>query len=106
MSITSEVKRPVLYGRSGSAVAEATPNEVGNLIRGWREHRRLSQLDLAGAAGISTRHLSFIETGRSQPSRHVILRLAEELAVPLRGRNALLLTAGFAPAYRETPLAD
>ena len=76
------------------------------MIRGWRERRRLSQMDLAGAADISTRHLSFVETGRARPSRRVLLRLAEELAIPLRGRNALLLAAGFAPAYPETPLAD
>jgi transcriptional regulator with XRE-family HTH domain len=84
----------------------ASPSDAGNLLRAWRERRRLSQLELAGAADISTRHLSFIETGRAQPSRRVLLRLAEELAVPLRGRNAILLAAGFAPVYPETPLAD
>jgi transcriptional regulator with XRE-family HTH domain len=81
-------------------------NDAGTALRAWREQRRLSQLELALAAEISTRHLSFIETGRSQPSQRVLLRLAEELAVPLRGRNALLQAAGFAPAYPETPLAD
>ena len=107
MSTTSEVKRPARRDAERSPVTDAAPPAgVGNLLREWRERRRLSQLDLAGAAEISTRHLSFIETGRAQPSRHVLLRLAEELAIPLRGRNALLLAAGFAPAYPETPLAD
>lgn len=81
-------------------------HDAGILVRTWRERRRRSQLDLAGDAGISTRHLSFIETGRTQPSRRVLLQLAEALAVPLRGRNNLLLAAGYAPAYPETPLAD
>jgi transcriptional regulator with XRE-family HTH domain len=77
---------------------------VGTLLRQWRERRRLSQLDLALQAEISTRHLSFVETGRSRPSTEMILRLCEELDVPLRERNRLLLTAGYAPAYRERPL--
>ncbi|HZS08147.1 MAG TPA: helix-turn-helix transcriptional regulator [Blastocatellia bacterium] len=79
---------------------------VGNLLRKWRERRRLSQLDLACEAEISTRHLSFLETGRSQPSREMVLRLAEQLDVPLRERNALLLAAGYAPAFPERPLED
>jgi len=79
---------------------------VGALLRGWRQRRRLSQLDLALDANISTRHLSFVETGRAQPSRDMVLRLAEQLAVPLRERNALLAAAGFAPVYRERGLAD
>jgi transcriptional regulator with XRE-family HTH domain len=79
---------------------------VGNLLRKWRERRRLSQLDLASDAEISTRHLSFLETGRSQPSRDMVLRLAERLEVPLRERNALLIAAGYAPAYPERPLDD
>jgi transcriptional regulator with XRE-family HTH domain len=82
------------------------PRDAGAALRTWRELRRVSQLELALAADISPRHLSFIETGRSRPSRQVLLRLAEELAIPLRGRNALLLAAGYAPAYPETPLAD
>lgn len=77
---------------------------VGGLIAGWRRQRRRSQLDLALEAGISSRHLSFIETGRSRPSRDMVLRLCETLDVPLRARNDLLLAAGFAPAWRETPL--
>jgi transcriptional regulator with XRE-family HTH domain len=78
--------------------------EVGTLLREWRADRRLSQLALAGQAGVSARHLSFVETGRSRPTREMILRLAEELAVPLRARNALLLAGGFAPAYPEGDL--
>jgi transcriptional regulator with XRE-family HTH domain len=104
MSITSEVKRAIRAGHG--ATTAAPPSEAGEIVRWWRERRRMSQMELALAAEVSTRHLSFIETGRSRPSRRVLLRLAEELAVPLRGRNALLLAAGFAPAYAETPLAD
>jgi len=77
---------------------------IGVLMRAWRERRRLSQMELALDLGISTRHLSFIETGRSRPSRAMILRLAEGLDVPLRTRNDLLLAAGFAPVYAQTPL--
>lgn len=77
---------------------------VGLLLREWRRRRKLSQLDLALEAGTSTRHLSCVETGRARPSREMVLRLAEHLGVPLRDRNALLLAAGYAPAYRETPL--
>jgi transcriptional regulator with XRE-family HTH domain len=77
---------------------------VGELLRQWREHRRRSQLDLALDAEISTRHLSFVETGRSAPSREMVLRLAEQLDVPLRERNSLLLAAGYAPVYSESGL--
>jgi transcriptional regulator with XRE-family HTH domain len=83
---------------------EAAPRPVGEQLRGWRERRRMSQLDLAIEADISTRHLSFVETGRSKPSREMVLHLAERLDVPLRERNGLLLAAGYAPAYRETTL--
>jgi transcriptional regulator with XRE-family HTH domain len=76
----------------------------GPLLRRWRTRRRLSQLDLAGEAGVSTRHLSFIETGRAQPSREMVLLLARALDVPLRDRNALLTTAGHAPIYFATSL--
>lgn len=79
-------------------------SDVGELLREWRGNRRLSQLQLAGLTGVSTRHLSFVETGRARPTREMILRLAEELAVPLRARNALLLAGGFAPAYPEGDL--
>src|SRR5436853_7082682 len=75
---------------------------IGGLLREWRQRRHLSQLDLAGLAGVSSRHLSFVETGRSRPSREMVLHLAEELDVPLRERNSLLLAAGYAPAYRTT----
>lgn len=79
---------------------------VGLLLRQWREQRRLSQMALALDADISSRHLSFLETGRAQPSREMVLRLAEQLQVPLRERNTLLLAAGFAPAYPERSLDD
>ncbi|MFC0624279.1 helix-turn-helix domain-containing protein [Kribbella deserti] len=77
---------------------------VGELLRGWRERRRLSQLDLANEVEVSARHISFVETGRSQPSREMVLRLAEHLGVPLRDRNQLLLAAGYAPVYGEASL--
>jgi transcriptional regulator with XRE-family HTH domain len=76
---------------------------VGHLLRDWRQRRRLSQLELASESGVSTRHVSFVETGRSKPSRELVLHLAEHLEVPLRERNALLLAAGYAPAF---PAAD
>ena len=79
---------------------------AGALLRDWRRRRRLSQLDLAVNAEVSTRHLSFVETGRSKPSRELLLHLAEHLDVPLRERNDLLLAAGYAPAYRQRPLDD
>ncbi|MET7594272.1 helix-turn-helix domain-containing protein [Streptomyces sp. NPDC004082] len=79
---------------------------VGPLLRGWREQRRVSQLELALRAGSSARHISFVETGRSRPSEEMVLRLAEHLDVPVRERNALLLAAGYAPHYPETPLGD
>jgi transcriptional regulator with XRE-family HTH domain len=80
------------------------PRPVGEMLRRWREQRRLSQLELAGQADISTRHLSFVETSRALPSREMIFRLAEQLDVPLRDRNALLLAAGFAPEFSESAL--
>ncbi|HJV62159.1 MAG TPA: helix-turn-helix transcriptional regulator [Albitalea sp.] len=79
---------------------------VGHLIREWRQRRRLSQLDLACEADISTRHLSYVENGRASPSREMLMHLAERLDVPLRERNMLLAAAGYAPIYRERPLAD
>ncbi len=79
---------------------------VGALIRDWRKHRRLSQLDLASEAEISQRHLSFLESGRAQPSRDMVLHLAERLDLPLRERNALLVAAGFAPMFRERGYDD
>ena len=85
--------------------ARATP-AVGQLLREWRERRRISQLDLSIQADISARHLSFVETGRSQPTSGMILRLSEQLDVPLRERNALLLAGGYAPAYPEHSLDE
>jgi transcriptional regulator with XRE-family HTH domain len=79
---------------------------VGVLLRDWRQRRHMSQLDLACEAEVSTRHLSFLETGRSQPSREMVLHLAELLDVPLRERNALLIAAGYAPVFPERPLDD
>jgi transcriptional regulator with XRE-family HTH domain len=79
---------------------------IGDLLREWRQRRRLSQLTLACDAEISTRHLSFIETGRSQPSRAMILHLSEQLAIPMRDRNILLVAAGYAPIFPERSLDD
>jgi transcriptional regulator with XRE-family HTH domain len=89
-----------------SAVATSAPGaaSAGHLLREWRVRRRMSQLDLASEAGISARHLSFVETGRSRPSRAMLLHLAESLDVPLRERNPLLMAAGFAPTYQATDL--
>src|SRR5258708_37708904 len=81
---------------------EALP--VGNLLRTWRQRRRLSQLALACDAEISQRHLSFLESGRAAPSRDMILHLAEQLDIPLRDRNLLLIAPGLAPVYPERPL--
>jgi transcriptional regulator with XRE-family HTH domain len=89
------------------ALAEQhTEPQIGPLLRQWREQRRLSQLDLANQAGVSSRHVSFLETGRARPSRAMVLRLAEQLDVPMRERNPLLLAAGYAPVFAETPLSD
>jgi transcriptional regulator with XRE-family HTH domain len=82
------------------------PRTFGDHLRDWRRRRRVSQLDLASDAEISTRHLSFIETGRSVPSRGMVLKLAEVIDLPLRERNQLLLAAGYAPAYPERKLDD
>jgi len=79
---------------------------VGHLLREWRQRRRMSQLDFAVEAEISSKHLSFLETGRSQPSREMVLHLAELLDVPLRERNSLLIAAGFAPMFKEHALSD
>jgi transcriptional regulator with XRE-family HTH domain len=84
--------------------AQQPQRPVGELLRGWRERRRMTQLGLAIQADISTRHLSFVETGRSRPSRDMLLRLAEQLELPLRERNQLLLAGGYAPVYRQTSL--
>lgn len=83
----------------------AAPAHVGLLLREWRSARRLSQLDLALAAEVSTRHLSCVETGKAQPSRQLLMQLADALDMPLRERNALLVAAGYAARYPETALA-
>ncbi|MEU4192886.1 helix-turn-helix transcriptional regulator [Kribbella sp. NPDC026611] len=87
-----------------ATIDETFQRPVGELLRGWRERRRLSQLELANRVEVSTRHVSFVETGRSKPSREMVLRLAEHLDVPLRDRNQLLLAGGFAPIYTESSL--
>jgi len=89
-----------------STAPPTAADPFGTHLRHWRQHRRLSQLDLAHEAEVSTRHLSYVETGRAAPSREMVLRLAERLAVPLRERNALLVAAGFAPMYRQRSLDD
>jgi transcriptional regulator with XRE-family HTH domain len=86
--------------------AHSKTPDIGPMLRAWRERRRLSQLSLALDAGVSTRHLSFVETGRARPSREMVLHLAEQLDVPLRVRNTLLLSAGYAPAFPERGLDD
>jgi transcriptional regulator with XRE-family HTH domain len=107
--MTSEVTATVRnhrYRAAMTAIATARTTGVGELLREWRRRRRLSQLDLANDAEVSTRHLSFVETGRSTPSRELVLHLAEHLDVPLRERNSLLLAAGYAPVYRARSLDD
>ena len=99
--MTSEVTAGV---REGAYRPGMSASAVGPQLRRWRERRRLSQLELASRADVSTRHVSFVETGRSRPTPAMILRLAEHLDVPLRDRNALLVSGGFAPAYPEQPL--
>ncbi|PZT77952.1 MULTISPECIES: helix-turn-helix transcriptional regulator [unclassified Streptomyces] len=96
---------PCHGGRPARRVRSA-PVTVGELLRRWRHRRRVSQLDLALAAGVSARHVSLVETGKTNPSADMVLRLAERLDVPLRERNRLLLAAGFAPRYPERPLGD
>lgn len=106
-------------GRAGDYVRGNGANDVGGYVcvmqqaqsfgdhlRTWRQRRRMSQLDLASEAGISTRHLSFVETGRASPSRDMVLQLAEHLELPLREQNALLVAAGFAPRFGERKLDD
>ena len=92
--------------RTDTADAAPAGRGVGPLLRAWRERRRVSQLELALRADSSARHISFVETGRSRPSEEMVLRLAEHLDVPVRERNSLLLAAGYAPRYPETPLDD
>ena len=96
-----------MNAQSATARADRTqPAHIGDHLREWRQRRHLSQLDLAGDAEISARHLSFVETGRAAPSRDMVLKLAERLNVPLRERNVLLVAAGFAPAFPQRSLDD
>ncbi len=97
---------PATAQNGGQAAAPATRRSVGELLREWRQRRRMSQLLLATEADISTRHLSFVESGRAAPSREMVMHLAERLDVPLRERNTLLVAAGYAPLFRERPLTD
>ncbi len=90
----------------GPVRASGAEPGIGQLIREWRQRRRLSQMDLALNTGISARHLSFLETGRSKPSAEMVVRLAEQMEIPFRDRNRMLLAAGFAPAYRELEMAE
>src|SRR5258708_6428455 len=99
------INRMVDMAAISSAATSQAERSVGEIVRSWRRARGLSQLTLAGHAGFSTRHVSFIETGRTNPSREAVLALAEALNVPLRERNHLLERAGFARMFRETPLA-
>lgn len=103
----------IIGGMNTPSVAQTVPapgpaasRTVGDLLREWRQRRRMSQLLLAAEADISTRHLSFVESGRATPSREMVMHLAERLDVPLRARNALLVAAGYAPLFRERPLSD
>jgi transcriptional regulator with XRE-family HTH domain len=103
----------IIGGMNTLSLAQTVPSHtpaasrtVGDLLREWRQRRRMSQLLLATEADISTRHLSFVESGRALPSREMVMHLAERLEVPLRARNALLVAAGYAPLFRERPLSD
>jgi len=103
----------IISGMNTLSLAQGAPSapptasrSVGDLLREWRQRRRMSQLLLAAEAEISTRHLSFVESGRAMPSREMVMHLAERLDVPLRARNALLIAAGYAPLFRERPLSD
>ena len=103
--MTSEVMnraREPGYDRGMSVAANRPP--VGAMLREWRQRRRLSQFDLALEAGVSARHVSFVETGRARPSAEMVLHLAERLEIPLRDRNHLLLAAGYAPAFAQREL--
>src|SRR6266851_6097274 len=96
-----------MNAQSATARADRTkPAHIGDHLREWQQRRHLSQLDLAGDAEISARHLSFVETGRAAPSRDMVLKLAERLDVPLRERNVLLVAAGYAPAFPQRALDD
>lgn len=101
----SDVVTSIEPGR-GRPSRQSIDHGIGPLLRTWRARRRMSQLDLASLAEVSTRHLSYVETGRSRPSRELVLHLARHLDVPHREQNDLLLAAGHSPAYREFDLDD
>src|ERR1700704_3536626 len=101
-----EPPRRLGYRCAMTSTQTTSAQTIGTHLREWRQRRRLSQLDLALEAEISTKHLSFLETGRAQPSRDMVLRLAEELEVPLRERNVLLVSAGYAPVFPQRALED
>ena len=104
LAITSEVMATILNcGKMDGMHQDAG---FGQQLRDWRQRRRMSQIDLAVEAELSTRHLSFVETGRSKPSPEAVLRLAAALELPLRSRNALLMAAGYAPTFPERPFDD
>ena len=90
----------------GISGATTSISDFGAVLRDWRNHRRLSQLALSGESGISQRHISFLETGRSQPSRATVLALSDSLDIPLRERNVLFHSAGYSAAYSKQPLDD
>src|SRR5688572_11794956 len=90
----------------GRSPGRRAPSPVGQVLQTWRRHRRMSQLDLASVTGVTPRHVSFVETGRSRPSRTMLDTLADALDMPLRDRNDLSLAAGYAPPYRELGLDD
>src|SRR5487761_760321 len=90
--------------RSSTAETRTTSNPAGNLLRQWRDIRGKTQLDLSFDTGASQKHISFVESGRSAPSRRMLLDLAQALDVPLRERNALLVAAGYAPIYSDSAL--
>jgi len=102
--MTAPVRTRPRNVRTPTGHRAAPPSPVGELLREWRERRRLSQLALADQAEVSTRHLSCVETGRARPSRAFVLHLADQLDLPLRARNELLVAAGFAPEYGQTDL--
>lgn len=107
MAITSQVVvSPRRSSDTEPVSSSTTAVAFGDLLRGWRQHRRLSQLALSAAADVSARHVSFLETGRASPSRAMVLRLAHVLNVPRREQNRLLVAAGLAPAYSRRPLDD
>jgi transcriptional regulator with XRE-family HTH domain len=92
--------------RGGGLPLAVMADTPGQLLRAWRQRRKLSQFELSLQAAVSSRHLSFVETGRARPSRELLLHLAEQLEIPLRERNVLLLAAGYAPVYQEHKLDD